>query len=74
MFVTTIVNEVVSKIPQIANIKLVSYGANHRDDMAFKVEWFKVMWIKNSIPTLKKWMKETCTTVDKIEFLPGNFS
>jgi phenylacetate-CoA ligase len=71
------VNEVVSKIPQIAKYQiLVSHGANYRDDMAFKVELVQGDVDQEQVSqTLKKWMKEICKlTVDKIEFLPrGTF-
>jgi len=72
------VNEVVSKIPQIARYQIVvSHGANYRDDMIFKVELVQEDVDKEQVSqALKKNMKEICKlTVDKVEFLPqGAFS
>jgi phenylacetate-coenzyme A ligase PaaK-like adenylate-forming protein len=72
------VNEVVSKIPQIARYQIVvSHGANYRDDMIFKVELAQEDVDKEQLSqALKKNMKEICKlTVDKVEFLPrGAFS
>lgn len=72
------VNEVVSKIPQIARYQIVvSHGANYRDDMIFKVELVQEDVDKEQVSqALKKNMKEICKlTVDKVEFLPrGSFA
>jgi len=67
------VNEVVSKIPQIAKYQIVvSHGANYRDDMAFRIEPVQEETDKEQVSqALKRNMKEICKlTVDRVEFLP----